>query len=616
MKFLAPQTLVFTHLLIDIICTLIILSLWYQNRKRFEGLHYLTISFFLFSTGLFFISLRGEIPNWLSIILANTLIVGGSLLIYMGLARFLARKVPQIHNYFLLVFFAFSYLYFTYAQPDLDLRILLSSLAILIMVLQCIWLTLYGVPPSIRQLTRSIGLVFVAYALTYSVRIVHYFFSSHSSVDLFHSGMFEALMLVAFQMLIIILTYNFILMINKRLHLEILLQEQKFARAFASSPYAMLLARYHDGIILDINMGFEIMIGYSGEEAIGRTFRDLHLLANQEHESAIIAELKRTGRVRELEIQFRTKAAEIMDGILYLEVINIKEVKFILASLNNITRRKKAEQELIDLNMHLQRRIEEETQKRLAHERLLAEHSRLAAMGKMIDAIAHQWRQPLSILGMIIQRTHAVGTSQDLTGEQWDDFKNSAMRQIKHMSATIDEFRSFYRPEKERVLFQPCACITDAIKLLESQFSHQGIIVEMICPNEAQRFIYAYPNEFKQVILNLLGNARDAILDCRKAFGIPETGQIQVAVSIPRQQIIRIDVSDNGIGIDEDITPQIFDPYFTTKRETGGTGIGLYISRLIVEDSLCGILILAQGAPTTFRIELPIMEESCTISSN
>ncbi len=79
---------------------------------------------------------------------------------------------------------------------------------------------------------------------------------------------------------------------------------------------------------------------------------------------------------------------------------------------------------------------------------------------------------------------------------------------------------------------------------------------------------------------------------------------------------MRIDVSDNGIGIDEDITPQIFDPYFTTKRETGGTGIGLYISRLITEDSLCGILILAQGAPTTFRIELPIMEESCTISSN
>ena len=111
---------------------------------------------------------------------------------------------------------------------------------------------------------------------------------------------------------------------------------------------------------------------------------------------------------------------------------------------------RRSENSFRELSDTLQTRIEEETKHRVAQERLLANHSRLAAMGEMISAIAHQWRQPLSTLGMIVQRTHAMGTMKELTPEYLGEFKTNAMRQIKHMSDTIEEFRGFYRPEKTK----------------------------------------------------------------------------------------------------------------------------------------------------------------------
>lgn len=258
-----------------------------------------------------------------------------------------------------------------------------------------------------------------------------------------------------------------------------------------------------------------------------------------------------------------------------------------------------------ELSSSLQARVEEETKHRVSQERLLANHSRLAAMGEMISAIAHQWRQPLSTLGMIVQRTHAMGTMHELTPEYLGEFKVNAMRQIKHMSDTIEEFRGFYRPEKTKEPYSPAVCISDSIRLFEPQFTSSGIEVCVTCQGGDNLLIHGYPNEFKQVILNLLGNARDAIVAKRETAGEPEHGQINVEIAADSEQGMTIDVSDNGCGITADVALKIFDPYYTTKEETGGTGIGLYMSRMIVEDSLGGRLLLLPGHDhTTFRIEL------------
>jgi signal transduction histidine kinase len=233
-------------------------------------------------------------------------------------------------------------------------------------------------------------------------------------------------------------------------------------------------------------------------------------------------------------------------------------------------------------------------------------------MGEVVCAIAHQWRQPLATLGMIVQRAHAVGTMQEgLTADYLDEFKANAMRQIRYMSDTIEEFRGFYRPEKEKAPFSPLNCINDSVRLFEPQFTSSNIAVNVDCRGCESKLVDGSSNEFKQVILNLLGNARDAILENRNVKGAPEQGRISVRISVNTKNSISIDVSDNGCGIPPDIAPHILDPYFTTKEKSGGTGLGLYMSRTIVEKSLGGSLRPVQSHEgATFRIELPLRKTS------
>lgn len=240
-------------------------------------------------------------------------------------------------------------------------------------------------------------------------------------------------------------------------------------------------------------------------------------------------------------------------------------------------------------------------------ERKRIHQSRLAAMGEMVSAIAHQWRQPLATLGMIIQRAHAVASMQGLTPAYMDEFKVNSMRQIRYMSETIEEFSKFYRLEKQKEPFSPLSCINDATKLIESQFTRSGIIVKIQSEDCDEMLVNGFSNEFKQVILNLMGNARDAILEHRNSNGEPENGQIGIQITACGDNAMAIDISDNGCGIPPEVAPRIFAHYFTTKEKIGGTGIGLYMSRMIIEDRLEGHLRLVQGHEgATFRIELPL----------
>ena len=244
-------------------------------------------------------------------------------------------------------------------------------------------------------------------------------------------------------------------------------------------------------------------------------------------------------------------------------------------------------------------------------ERKQAGQSCRVAMGEMISAIAHQWRQPLATLGMIVQRTHAMGTMQKLTEDSLDEFKTSSMRQIRYMSDTIDEFRNFPHPDKQKELFSPLSCINDAVSLFGSQLISSCITVDFQCQGFEEQLVNGSPKEFKQVILNLLGNARDAILECRSINGKPEEGHIMAQMSINVENYLTIDISDNGCGIAPDVAQRILEPYFTTKEESGGTGLGLYMSRMIVEESLGGrFRQISCGEGATFRIELLLEKPS------
>lgn len=380
------------------------------------------------------------------------------------------------------------------------------------------------------------------------------------------------------------------------------------ALAVEQSPISIVITDL-TGTIQFVNPAFTQITGFTPEETLGGNPRILKTEFNPPELHKTLWESIIEGRIWEGEFVNRKKNGEIFIEVAKITPIKNRdgEVTHYIAFKEDISAQKKVERELKDLNLSLLGKIDEEARRRTEQERLLANQARLVAMGEMIGAIAHQWRQPLATLAMIVQRMHAVGTMKEISRDQLDDFKASAMRQIKYMSDTIEEFRGYYDKDKITESFSPYRCVTDAVQLFEPQFTPSGIRVEIKAIEVKEQLTIGFPNEFKQVILNLLGNARDAIMESRTNHGSPENGLITIDISVKTQSIMIIDIGDNGCGIQENVASRIFDPYFTTKEKLMGTGIGLYMSRMIMQESLGGSLnLLKSKEGATFRIKLPL----------
>ena len=237
----------------------------------------------------------------------------------------------------------------------------------------------------------------------------------------------------------------------------------------------------------------------------------------------------------------------------------------------------------------------------------MAQQSKLAAMGEMIGAIAHQWRQPLNAIGLMIQDVRAAYTYGELDPEYIQSFEDRAMSQVNFMSKTIDDFRMFFKTDREKTVFSAMGAVKAAIELISIQFGANGISIELKSNfDDGETNVLGYPNELKQVVLNLLSNSKDAIYDKRKHLGEKFDGFIWVSIS--KEDKLCINVSDNGTGISESVAGRIFEPYFTTKQPGEGTGIGLYMSKMIIKNSFNGdIAFKNSDAGAVFTIFIPIL---------
>ncbi|MDD5160058.1 MAG: HAMP domain-containing sensor histidine kinase [Sulfuricurvum sp.] len=235
------------------------------------------------------------------------------------------------------------------------------------------------------------------------------------------------------------------------------------------------------------------------------------------------------------------------------------------------------------INNELENRVECEITKRREKEQLLIHQSRLAAMGEMIESIAHQWRQPLNIIGLAVADVNVKCALGLLKDEEIE--KNSALinNNLAFMSNTIDDFRNFFNKDKESIPFDPVQPIHEIFNLLSEQLHYANItyLVDIKCDEE----IFGVVNEFKQVILNIVNNAKDAI----KSKPDNNGGKIEVTLRCDVNHLY-IDISDTGGGIPSSIVERIFEPYFTTKLHNKGTGIGLYMSKVIIEQHFGGTL--------------------------
>ena len=281
----------------------------------------------------------------------------------------------------------------------------------------------------------------------------------------------------------------------------------------------------------------------------------------------------------ELEIRVAERTEELVKKHVELESQNMKLLKT-----------------YHELEMETAERIRAMEELRIK-DQMLIQQSRMAAMGEMLGNIAHQWRQPLNVLGLTLQQLGLCCEAGKLSKELLDNSIDKAMGIIFHLSQTINDFRNFSAQDKEKSLFKVNQVIAKTISLVEESFREQHIVIDVSAAGEPE--INGYPNEFCQVILNILMNARDALL---------ERGANEARVTLrswAEDGRVMVTIVDNAGGIPEDIIARIFDAYFTTKELGKGTGIGLFMSKTIIEKNMGGRLTasnLERGAE--FRIEV------------
>lgn len=284
---------------------------------------------------------------------------------------------------------------------------------------------------------------------------------------------------------------------------------------------------------------------------------------------------------------------------------DVGNIVSVLGITRDITDRKLAEKSLAEkqrqleeLNIHLEQRVAEEVSESRKKDQILIQQGRQAAMGEMIGNIAHQWRQPLNSLGLIVQELQLTYGRAEFNKESLETNVKRAMELISHMSRTIDDFSNYFKPEKERIPFSVNQAVAKAISLIRPSLNNLNINVEVEVLSNIE--IIGYPNEYSQVLLNILLNCRDAF----EGGNIDRQRAIRIAVKKEDTRSV-VTVADNAGGIPEDIIDKISDPYFTTKGPDKGTGIGLYMAKTIIEKNMGGRLFwrnTADGAE--FRIEV------------
>jgi len=251
----------------------------------------------------------------------------------------------------------------------------------------------------------------------------------------------------------------------------------------------------------------------------------------------------------------------------------------------DITEQKKLRQELLD------------------QEKIMLAQSRHAAMGEMIGMIAHQWRQPITVIAMGANNMLADIELEAINKADSKTYAQSILKQTDYLSQTIDDFRNFFRPNKVMDEVRPENVILEAEKIIGKSLEHNNIMLSI--KNVNNHSVKTYSRELLQVYINLLKNSKEALEEHCK-----NDRRIDVIISNDEENVMTT-ICDNGGGIDEAIIAKIFDPYFTTKTVTSGTGLGLYMSKTIIEKHLHGTMTAENTEHgICFRVTIPLQRNA------
>jgi len=346
--FLDMRTILFTIVITNMVCLMVMLLFWKQNHKRLEGTTFWVANYVLQALTIFLIVFRGKIPDWLSMEAANFFSIFGMFLGLLGLERFFHLKGVHWHNYVLLVLFLIFFSWFNFVEYNWAVRNLIIGTFSFLFCLQCVWVLFFRVKRSRLGKTALVGLVFIGFCVIDLCRVFNFFISAHSTVGYFSTGSFESFVILSYQMLFILLTYGLALMFNNSLLDNIAVQEEKFKKVFHTSPYAIALTRMSDGLVLEINETFQCFTGYTSNEIVGFNATSLDFWENKADRLLVLNALTNDKVIRDQEFQFRKKNGERIIGLFSAEIITINGEKCMFFSINDISERKQAELELIE----------------------------------------------------------------------------------------------------------------------------------------------------------------------------------------------------------------------------------------------------------------------------
>ncbi len=230
-------------------------------------------------------------------------------------------------------------------------------------------------------------------------------------------------------------------------------------------------------------------------------------------------------------------------------------------------------------------------------DKLMFQQSRFAQMGEMISMIAHQWRQPLNRIGATTATIQFDVFFDKLDKDKLIKYTDDIALQSQHLSDTIDDFRNFFRIDKEMDVTTFCEQVKSVLNIIGESIQSYGI--KLIKDLKYKNEFTTYSNELKHVIINLIKNAEDVLVE-------KEIQDAYIKIRTYKENNVKVlEISDNGGGVPEDMIDNVFDPYFSTKSKKNGTGLGLYMSKIIIEDHCGGQLLVSNDENgAVFRIVL------------
>jgi len=380
------------------------------------------------------------------------------------------------------------------------------------------------------------------------------------------------------------------------------LEEQKraFEAIYRTTKDGIAILDIETTAFLDANPAYCEMTGYTKEEILRTSCMKLSIEEDKQRSAEALAEVVKKGYITDF-----TKSCIKKDGTIIIVSMSISlmdDKKRVLISSKDITKKKEMEKELQEMNKYLEIKVQKEVEKNRKTEFQLLEQSKNASMGEMIGNIAHQWRQPLSAITTLASTVKLNDQLGILETDEIDEKMDKIVDKANYLSKTIDTFRNFLKADnleyKEFVLE---STVERSLQIVESTMKdlHIKLINNIDLTKNSK--LMGVQSELSQVIINILNNGKDILKE--KKIDEP---WIQLDLINEDNNYI-ISIEDNGGGIPKEVMPKIFDPYFTTKHQSQGTGLGLHMSYRIITESFKGKLYVhntTNGAK--FFIKLPI----------